>query len=1067
MAEERRASTLHGKNSPSRAEVFIDGLREKFRDPETQYRPGLRWWLAEGLHTDVTLKKNVREIHASGFGGAEFLAMPEPGADSSIYGWGSQEWTDDTRLIIEEATRRGLGFSLTSGAHWATANLPDSYVWQGEAHTPDSKAASQELDYATLVVASGKSFSGNLPYPSRPQEDKAGDMHGMRSAYTKYVFQGVVAARIVKEHPENPGCIQGTDGVLDLDHVHDLSASAIADRDGKLSLSWTAPADGPYVLFFFWMHGTGQTAEPSVSTNYTINYLDSYGTESLIAYWEEVVLNDELKKLVRKNGLGEIYMDSLELLTYGKGGLLWGFDFKEEFRTRRGYDITPYIPFITMEHIRVESFHPQTYNYSAKDSVQNAKVDKIRNDFFRTMTDMYCGNVLAPLQSWLHSLGMTLRAEPSYGVPFEISVPARYIDGIETESFAQNADVDLYRGMVGAAHMYGRVFSSETGAIRGRNYYYDMDYWTQVCLLQFAAGVNRTVFHGYSAVEGSEADTYWPGHEGMYAFYSERFNSRQPASLMYPEWNRMLSRSQKILRQGRPLRDLLILRTDYLFINYGQEVEGYYPTERSRSMHDKPYFWKDMGLQEQGYTYDYASPQLLEDEGNTSWTDKVLMPGGPAYQAVVIYQSGLELSSARRLLAIARDGVPVLFVNGTSEVLAHGGHEIRHDRAASASTFLGDKDEDVRAVVDAMKALPNVREIDGQRDAARTLKDLGVIPRVAFPTPNRKLLTVSRMDDAERILYTFIHAYKFDVDKDKPAYAGEVSFEGKGVPYSIDTWSGEVREAGLYSDDGGRTSVPLALKAGEAVILALHLDAGPALHAVSTSADGVSISGKKMSVLALKDGEYRTVLSSGKEVRTAVAVPARIPLETWDITVEDWNEGEKKVITEKKFGHETREVYFTTTKTELSFPRTALVPWKDLPASREMLAALAGEKPSMADVSGVGSYATCFEWPYPPKGNVGAFLTVQHTGGGLVKVRVNGKDAPFFNIRSGKVDVTPLLVAGTNTVEIVVTTSLTNRMIQRGYGRLKSGWTPGNPGVRDYGIYGDVAIVPYVTEVIN
>ncbi len=81
--------------------TFAEKLTELIASPETRYRPDLRWWLAEGLNTDETLAKNIREIHDFGFGAAEFLAMPEPGADSSVYGRGSQEWTNDSRLILE------------------------------------------------------------------------------------------------------------------------------------------------------------------------------------------------------------------------------------------------------------------------------------------------------------------------------------------------------------------------------------------------------------------------------------------------------------------------------------------------------------------------------------------------------------------------------------------------------------------------------------------------------------------------------------------------------------------------------------------------------------------------------------------------------------------------------------------------------------------------------------------------------------------------------------------------------------------------------------------------------
>ena len=59
-------------------------LQNTFAKIETPFRPDVRWWLAEGLNTDPTLKKNIQDIADLGFGAAEFLAMPEPGADSSI-----------------------------------------------------------------------------------------------------------------------------------------------------------------------------------------------------------------------------------------------------------------------------------------------------------------------------------------------------------------------------------------------------------------------------------------------------------------------------------------------------------------------------------------------------------------------------------------------------------------------------------------------------------------------------------------------------------------------------------------------------------------------------------------------------------------------------------------------------------------------------------------------------------------------------------------------------------------------------------------------------------------------
>ena len=382
-------------------------LQSLFQTVETPYRPDVRWWLAEGLNTDPTLKKNIQDIHDLGFGAAEFLAMPEPGADSTIYGWGSDEWTADTQLIIREATRLGLGFSLTSGAHWATANLPDTYTWDGEAYTPDCKAAAKELDYATILLNAGESFSGELPLCKKIElELRPGmsDAHGGKTDFKRFDFQGVVAARILKKREGSGQDFayaegEGT-GVLDPDSLMNLT-DLVREADGRHRLTWTAPADGDYALFVYWMHGTGQIASPSVSTNYTINYMDPYGIQALIAYWEEIVLPGEMKDILRENGRGEIYMDSLEMQTFGAGGMLWGYTLKEEFMRRKGYDVTKYLPLIVGDKARVQSRSVRQYDYAVPEGADLTLPEKVRTDYFSVISDLYVENTLKPLDEWL------------------------------------------------------------------------------------------------------------------------------------------------------------------------------------------------------------------------------------------------------------------------------------------------------------------------------------------------------------------------------------------------------------------------------------------------------------------------------------------------------------------------------------------------------------------------------------------------------------------------------------------------------------------------------------------
>jgi hypothetical protein len=74
---------------------------------------------------------------------------------------------------------------------------------------------------------------------------------------------------------------------------------------------------------------------------------------------------------------------------------------------------------------------------------------------------------------------------------------------------------------------------------------------------------------------------------------------------------------------------------------------------------------------------------------------------------------------------------------------------------------------------------------------------------------------------------------------------------------------------------------------------------------------------------------------------------------------------------------------------------------------------------------------------------------------------VNGKKAPGVNTRTLNVEIGELLLPGKNTIRVEVASTLTNRMLQRGYSEKKSGWKENPPAVQDYGLMGEVRIVPW------
>ncbi len=171
--------------------------------------------------------------------------------------------------------------------------------------------------------------------------------------------------------------------------------------------------------------------------------------------------------------------------------------------------------------------------------------------------------------------------------------------------------------------------------------------------MQYASGIQKTVTHGYSAEYGPEEYVQWPGFEGMDAVWSERFNKRQPANDDYPAQNLHYSRLQKALEAGVPQMDLAILRTDYAFNNRltnGGMINFVNKGVYSNKAHTQDgWYWRDMELQNAGYTYDYFSLYLLLNEG-VSCADGLINADGVAYQALILMEEEMPLDAAERIL---------------------------------------------------------------------------------------------------------------------------------------------------------------------------------------------------------------------------------------------------------------------------------------------------------------------------------------------------------------------------------------------------------------------------------
>lgn len=1019
----------------------ITGL--KLDEPLREYKTEVRWWLAEGAHTEQTIKESVQELADSGFAGLEFAMLNEPNVDASKFAYGSQEWVNDVKLLITEATKYGLGASFTSGTNWSTANIPGL--------DPNSEAASHDVGSAHAHVPEGTTLT-TVPAPAIGE--------GLTQS-----FVSAVAYRLAGAYTDSPTIWQPLQ--LDVSSAVDLSEDA---ADGRLS--FTAD-DGDWLVFTFWYRGTAQQSLPAIKPAYCINYFGPAGFEALKNYWESYLFADgELVATIRKNGRVQMFMDSLEYSNsqggpFGNGSMFWTKDMKETFQDIKGYDITPYLPvFIgTPDLWTTDAPTTGTVDFSSPEG--KVLRDKVLADLRDVQTRLYMENLMTPLREWLNEeYGVKLRAQISYGKNLEISEPITVVDYAETETRNQRDQTDIYRVWAGGAHLQNKVLSSETAADDGMNYGYSLQKYLQKNYRQYASGVSRVVWHGYASRWGPRNSVRWPGYEAGMGSINGRWGSRNPSSKDYNEYNDHLGRVQTVLRAGQPQVDLAILYSDYAYeLAYASAAPAKTLEDLKQEKHEG-WQWKDLTLQDAGYTYDYFAPQYLD--GGYAKYDKatgLLAADGPSYQALLIYQNWIPIESARTVLAMARQGLKVIVVQG----------------AMTQTRWNDGRDSELDGIRHELQTLANVHLVQNQKDAYPALTAMKVHPRVAYSNPGKELLSVIRRDENASYLFLYnsynaIRGWNGDFTTfdgsaiwDPDSVKNQIEVAGTVKPYLLDTWTGEISEVAEYTCKQGKTIIPVEIPDGDVRIYIFKETTSPGLHVTATDGSEVLLAGGTITVRSTQSGDHAVELSDHSRHTVSSTVPSPQTLTGWDVNVESWSPGDLSAPRSETtvLGNYTEEYTYQTKKTNISFRLGDLVTWNNIDVVGR-------------NVSGIGTYKTTFQWDKSKAS--GAYLDL----GRIVEsatVFVNGTKTQPLNLIEPKPDIPgSLLKNGENTLEIVVTTPLANTMLSLGYngGALTEGPRPagrdinGNPNYRfdqvytyfDHGLP-QAVLTPYVDLVLD
>ena len=286
-----------------------------------------------------------------------------------------------------------------------------------------------------------------------------------------------------------------------------------------------------------------------------------------------------------------------------------------------------------------------------------------------------------------------------------------------------------------------------------------------------------------------------------------------------------------------------------------------------------------------------------------------------------------------------------------------------------------------------------------------------------------------------------------------------IDFSSTGIPYELNTWTGEQIPIVIYTQSDESTSIPITLAGNQSTIITFV--SKPPEGYPSANKHIANVSGNTLGVSVLKNGSLSVKVGpktstppsyTFEDGTTKTLSPSRgapIKLINWNLTVEHWDPP-----------NNMSDIEGDAVKHNTTHFLPHLLSWQQIPG--------------LQNVSGRGYYSSSFHWPpcrgsAKPDGAVIDFGTIVHT----LRVSVNGHVLPPLDVTAAKADISQWLVRGQNKVEAIVATPLGN-VLRPIWAQLQTSgtWatdpTAGGapPLVADYGLLQDVVITPYTNVVI-
>ncbi|WP_169802890.1 glycosyl hydrolase [Sphingobium herbicidovorans] len=790
-------------NAPAVAGPLEDG----FRAPPMEARPRLRWWWPGDAVTDEELRREIKLMADTGFAGAEIQSFTPnfvtltPDEKLRVNQYAEPSFFGHVRTAAETAKSLGLSLDYTLGSSWPS----------GGGFTIPPELAFTELTMARTEVKGGEAGPVKVTIPKRTRrlgalnfldarvkDPKVADWSQRLDARARTVAVVAVKGGAPTLKPSAPGAMGVTltpwrdvvtPGTLD-PSTSILLTDKLRD-DG--TLDWTPPP-GDWQVLVFRQYAADMGVLGAAGQGPQL-ILDHMNPKAFAAHAERV--GDPLGK--DPAGIRSTFVDSLELMQ----DIQWGPELLNEFKKRRGYDLTPYLPFVVQPgwmQAWNEHWSPPYF-----DAQGNGLGERVRTDYRRTVSDMMIEGFIQPFVGWNHAMGLKAKFQ-AHGGAFDIIRGYGLADIPETEDLPHEGDPLFMRFARSGAHLYGRpIVSAESLVWKDRPFDVTPSEMRRRVDVMMAGGVNSMILHGYNYRFHAED---WPGWHAFQPSpfaggFSSMINESNPIWPAVKPLAAYIGRLQSVMQAGEA-----VVPVAYFYGRYGYYV-GIEDKGAAKQEAEKAFLAG-------GYDFDRINPDSI---ANARVEKKQLVAkGGQRYPVLVLPPiDGIRADTAETIARFAKAGLPVFFTDHAPS---------RDEGLAQARS----RDARVRkAVAAALKAGAKIVPAASVTDNLRT----AAIPaNLRFTGDAADLVFVQRRIDGRTV--TFVH------NRGEAQRQVAVALPGMGGVTRWDALDGSIAPVSAKAV-GQATEAPLTLSAGESALLVLDPETQPETITTPVAVDSMAL----------------------------------------------------------------------------------------------------------------------------------------------------------------------------------------------------------------------------------